>query len=60
MTQNDGIWVFPKIVIPQNGWFIRENPMIWGGFPIIFGNTHMVILERLDPCLFVFPNAEIH
>ena len=19
------IWVFPKIVVPQNGWFIREN-----------------------------------
>ena len=23
-----GIWVFPKIGVPQNGWFIRENP-IW-------------------------------
>ena len=27
-------WVFPKIVVPQNGWFIRENPttkwVIWG------------------------------
>ena len=21
------IWVFPKIGIPQNGWFIMENPM---------------------------------
>ena len=21
------MWVFPKIVIPQNGWFIRENPI---------------------------------
>ena len=20
------IWVFPKMVVPQNGWFIRENP----------------------------------
>jgi len=20
------IWVFPKIVVPQNGWFIMENP----------------------------------
>ena len=19
--------MFPKIVVPQNGWFIRENPM---------------------------------
>ena len=23
----DGIWVFPKIGIPQNGWFIMENPI---------------------------------
>ena len=21
------MWVFPKIVIPQNGWFIMENPI---------------------------------
>ena len=21
------IWVFPKIMVPQNGWFIVENPM---------------------------------
>ena len=21
------IWVFPKIEVPQNGWFIRENPI---------------------------------
>ena len=30
----DNIWVFPKIGVPQNGWFIMENPlfkwMIWG------------------------------
>ena len=23
----DLIWVFPKIVVPQNGWFIMENPI---------------------------------
>ena len=21
------IWLFPKIVVPQNGWFIMENPI---------------------------------
>ena len=21
------IWVFPKIVVPQNGWLIMENPI---------------------------------
>ena len=24
---DDSIWVFPKIVVPQNGWFIMENPI---------------------------------
>ena len=23
----NSIWVFPKIVVPQNGWFIMENPI---------------------------------
>ena len=41
-----GIWVFPKIVVPQNGWFIMENSIKMNdlGIPydtIIFGNTHM-------------------
>ena len=24
-------WLFPKILVPQNGWFITENPikMVW-------------------------------
>ncbi len=25
-------WVFPKIVLPQNGWFIRETPIKMGCF----------------------------
>ena len=36
-------WVFPNIGVPQNGWFIMENPIEmddWGG-TIIFGNIHI-------------------
>ena len=37
------IWVFPKIGVPQNGWFIMENPikMGWFGGTTIFGNIHI-------------------
>ena len=26
-STNSYIWVFPKIAVPQNGWFIMENPI---------------------------------
>jgi len=25
-NEEDNMWVFPKIGVPQNGWFIMENP----------------------------------
>ena len=37
------IWVFPKIGVPQNEWFVMENPinpwMIWGEFSHYFWIT---------------------
>ena len=59
------IWVFPKIGVPQNGWFIMKNPIKihdLGSTPI-FGNTHLLprkltagtskLMVRVD--VFPFP-----
>ena len=42
----NAIRVFPKIGVPQNGWFIMANPIFLmddlGGKPTIFGNIHLL------------------
>ena len=53
-SQNVSImrWVFPKIGVPQNGWFIIENLIQMddlGGTPI-FGNTQMFYSHSLNVC----------
>ena len=53
---NIHIWVFPKIGVPQNGWFIMENLIKMADLrgTIIFGNTHIItggssLLSLLTP-----------
>ena len=49
-------WVFPKIGVPQNGWFIMEDPIKMddlGGKPTIFGNIQI----KTDGCLHVHASA---
>ena len=47
------IWGFPKIMVPQNGWFIMENSIFngWFGSTSILGNTHIHIYTPHGPAL---------
>ena len=44
IKRNNIIWMFPKIGVPKNWWFIMENPIKMAdlGVPLL-GNTHIYI-----------------
>ena len=51
------IWVFPKIGVPQNGWFMVENPIKMDDLGVpLFLETPISHLQTIDPNFLGHPS----
>ena len=53
-SEHESTWVFPKIGVPQNGWFIMDNPSKMDdlGVPLFLETSTSVLMSLDSFCTF--------